>query len=151
MNKVVLASICAISMIGPTVVIAGSPTRPAAWMAKVDPWILDTGRSGETEFLVLLCEQADLSAAATLSTKLEKGRFVFEQLTATAKRTQPPVLAALSVRGVKHRSYWVANMIWVKGDLETVRAMAERADVAHLYANPAVHLDEPVRQGGGDP
>ena len=38
-------------------------------------------------------------------------------------------------------------MIWVRGGLGAVEAMARRSDVAHVYANPTVHLDEPVSQG----
>jgi uncharacterized repeat protein (TIGR01451 family) len=112
-----------------------------AWEAKVDSWVLETGASGETEFIVYLSEQADLSAAAALSTKLEKGTYVFETLTAVAERTQGLLLADLAALGVEHRAYWVANMIWVRGDLSIVQALASRADVAHVYANPTVQHD----------
>jgi len=111
------------------------------WRAKVDPWVLDTGRSQATEFLVYLDEQADLSEAAALPTKADKGAFVHRTLSETAQRSQKSVLDALSARGVEHRSYWIANMIWVRGGLDTVQTMAERADVAHVYANPAVTID----------
>ena len=40
-------------------------------------------------------------------------------------------------------------MIWVRAGLATVRAMAERDDVMHVHANPAVRVDEPVEAGGG--
>ncbi|HSO26994.1 MAG TPA: hypothetical protein VLS48_02925, partial [Anaerolineales bacterium] len=48
------------------------PTGPD-WRAKVDPWTLSEAAQGETEFLLLLSEQADLSSAARLQTKTEKG------------------------------------------------------------------------------
>ncbi|HSF81636.1 MAG TPA: S8 family serine peptidase [Anaerolineales bacterium] len=35
-------------------------------------------------------------------------------------------------------------MIWARGDAALVQALAARQEVAHLYANPAVHLDEPA-------
>jgi uncharacterized repeat protein (TIGR01451 family) len=54
------------------------------------------------------------------------------------------VLSQLKQLGVEHRSYWVANMIWVRGGMGAVQAMAQRGDVAHVYANPQVRLDEPV-------
>ena len=42
-----------------------APSAPADWQSKVDPWVLNTARSeGQTEFLVFLAQQADLSAAA---------------------------------------------------------------------------------------
>jgi subtilisin family serine protease len=127
--------------------LARAAGPPADWRQKVDPWVLERAAgtpSGAAEFLVLLAEQADLSPARLLPTKADRGRFVFERLTAVARRTQGPLLAELAARGVPHRAYWVANMIWVAGDLATVRALAERADVGHLYANPWVRLAPPA-------
>ena len=120
---------------------------PDAWRAKVDPWVLDTASEGETEFIVFLSQQANVSGAEALTSKVEKGRFVFEALTQTADATQGPVLKALQAAGVEHRPYWITNMIWVRGGLGAVEAMARRSDVAHVYANPTVHIDEPVSKG----
>ncbi len=130
-------------------------TAPAApWQDKVDPWVLATASAtagGETEFLVFLADQADLSAAAGLSTKLEKGRYVYETLTRKADATQGPLIAALKARGVDYQPYWVANMIWVRGNLADIEALAARPDVAHLYANPTVHMAEPAREPEAGP
>ena len=128
--------------------LAGSPLpAPAesasAWQSKVDTWVTATAANGETEFLIYLSEQADLSGAAALPTKLEKGRYVYEALTRVAQRTQGPVIAALQASGAEYHPYWVANVIWARGDQRLVQAMAARPDVAHLYANPWVPLDEP--------
>lgn len=122
---------------------AGAAPDPGLkWEEKVDPWVLQTAAKGPTEFLVFLTAQADLSAADALPTKLEKGTYVYQTLSELAERTQAPVLAQLQQLGVAHRSYWVANMIWVRGGMGAVQAMAQRGDVAHLYANPRVRLDE---------
>ena len=94
---------------------------PDAWRAKVDPWVLNTATEGETEFIVFLAQQADVSGTEALQSKLEKGRFVFEALTQTADATQGPVLKALQAAGVEHRPYWIANMIWVRGGMDTSR------------------------------
>lgn len=118
-------------------------TSRSVWALKVDPWVLTTAAGGETEFLVYLQEQADLSGAAALPTKQEKGRFVYEQLTAVARRTQPAVIAALKSRSAAYRPFWIANMIWVRADAATVQALARRPDIAHIYANPAVQLAQP--------
>ena len=126
------------------------PVSESAWKNKVDPWVLKSAAQAPTELLVFLKEQADLSPAKHLLTKLEKGAYVYNQLTQTAKRTQAPLLAFLqdqqlrSPGTVEFRPYWVANMIWVRGDSDLVKTLAQRADIAHLYANPHVHLDEPI-------
>src|SRR5947207_2193423 len=100
---------------------AGSNANPQPrWQDKVDPWVLDKAGQGAAEFLVFLAEQADLSAADKLSTKEEKGAFAFERLRDTAARTQGPLLADLVSVGVEHQAFWVANMVWVKGDLALV-------------------------------
>jgi subtilisin family serine protease len=137
-----------------TVSSAGaSPLEPALgedgeWRSKVDSWVLDSAaRFGTSEFLLLLEEQADLSGAERLSTKEEKGRYVFERLTETAKRSQGKVLRILADRGLEHRPFWVANMIWVRGDLESIAMLAQRSDVARLHANPRVPLEQPERRG----
>lgn len=136
--------------------LAAAPVAAADWRQKVDPWVLErAGRvagggaapeaaGGEAEFLVFLAEQADLSPARRLPTKAEKGRFVFRRLTEVAARTQGPVLAELAALGVPHRPYWIANMVWVRGGLPAVQAMAARADVARVLANPWVRAELPV-------
>ncbi len=116
-----------------------------AWHDKVDPWVLDqaTGKR-PVEFIVFLDQQADLSPARSISGKVAKGAWVSEALRETARRTQAPILERLDALGVEHRSYWVANMIWVQADREVVRQMAERADVRRVHANPWIRMEQPV-------
>jgi subtilisin family serine protease len=123
---------------------AVGPAPIAPWQAKVDPWVLANAGAGKTEFLVSLSEQANLGGAARLQKKTEKGKHVYAALTATADRTQTPVLRELDRRGLAYRSFWIVNMIWVRGDLADLQALARRGDVAHIYANPAVQVAEPL-------
>jgi serine protease AprX len=122
----------------------------AAWQAKVAPQVLAQSASGPTEFLVVLKAQADLSAAYKLPTKAEKGAYVYHQLSQLAVRAQKPVLAELKALGVSYHPFWVSNMIWVRGNAASVQAMAQRADVARLDANPWVkqELPQPVQAPG---
>jgi uncharacterized repeat protein (TIGR01451 family) len=122
------------------------------WMDKVDPWVLSTAETkGSVEFLVFLREQAPVEEAGLLPTKEEKGEYVSRALRETAARTQAPVLEELKNLGAEARPYWIANMIWVRGDLEVARIMAERFDVARVSANPNVKLKtlpaEPAEEG----
>jgi len=131
--------------------VAAAAPPTSDWRDKVDPWVLESGRSQATEFLVFLDEQADLSAADQMATKEAKGQYVFNALTEIASRTQTSVLDDLSSRGIEHRAYWIANMIWVRGGIDTVQAMASRNDVAHIYANPTVRVDAISPLPGDDP
>ena len=122
------------------------------WQEKVDPRVLQRARdNGETEFILFLREQADVSGAATLTTKEEKGAYVYAQLAEMARRTQPGLIAALEQRDIPYRPYWIANMIWARGDVGDVQALAQQVDVAHVYANPYVRLDAPVAGSGEAP
>lgn len=116
----------------------------AAWQEKVDPWVIQQAEKGDTKFIIFLTEQADLSGSALLAAKEEKGKWVFDRLTAVAQQTQKPVIDALKSLGVDHRPYWVANMIWARADLATVTSMALRSDVDRVHANPAVRLQMPA-------
>ena len=119
------------------------------WRTKVDPWVLERAAgTGGVDYLVFLDSQADLGAARFLPSRLEKGRYVFDTLRAHAARTQGPLLEVLRGAGVAHHAFWVANMIHVRSDEATLRGLAERPDVAHIYANPEVALRSPVSSEG---
>lgn len=116
-------------------------TPPEPWRTKVDPWVLDAAGAGEAEFLVFLADQADVSSAAALGSKREKGEYVYRTLSEHAARTQAGLRRSLERMGVAWQPFWVANMIWVRGDVAALAALAARADVARIYANPHVRLD----------
>lgn len=125
---------------------SGTPAVADSWTDKVDPWVLDRlalDSAGESEFLIVLADQADLSGARALRTKEEKGRFVFDHLRATAARSQAGLLDELTRAGVAHRSYWIANLIWAKANAATLAAIASRPDVAGIAANPSVAISAP--------
>lgn len=141
-RKFVMLFLLMITAVTLALLVNARQTAASAWTQKVDQWVLDnTANGNETEFLVFLKEQADLSGAAALPTKDEKGQYVYEQLTAVANRTQPAVTAVLDGLEVEYRPFWVANMIWVKGDSAVVQTMAQHNSVAHIYANPTVQME----------
>jgi serine protease AprX len=105
----------------------------ADWRTKVDARVLDSAALGETEFLIYMKQQADLSGSKTLATKNEKGRYVYDRLTSVAQATQANVKQALSQRGAPHKSFWISNTIWAKGDLTVLQAVAALSEVAAIY------------------
>ena len=98
-----------------------------------------TANGQQAEFFVVLADQADLSAAANLQTKAEKGRFVFQTLFNKAQTTQGPILQWLRERGLEHRSFYIVNAILVKGTRDVAEALAARPDVARVEGNPRIH------------
>lgn len=131
-----------VSLVGmPSSLAQATPQPGSAWQHKVDDWVLEQIAQGESEFLVVLNEQADLSGANAFPTKQAKGRYVYQTLTSLAARTQPGVLRSLQASGAHTRSYWIANLIWVRGGLPAVQAAASRPDVYRVIANPWVRGD----------
>lgn len=129
-----------------TIASGGLPGQAQAsdWRSKIDPRVLENSTHGETEFLIFLTEQADVSGATRLQTKLEKSAYVVKQLDEVAQRTQPAIIAVLNKFGAEYRAFRVANLIWARGGQPVIRALAERKDVARLYANPQVRLAIPA-------
>ena len=123
-----------------------SHARPAAPLDKIAPWVMEhTAGGGQAEFLIVLADQADLSGAEALSTKLEKGRYVRDALWSKAQSTQAPLLAQLAARHIEHRAYYIVNLIWAKGDRNLALDLAARPDVARIEANPQIsNLQSPI-------
>jgi serine protease AprX len=130
-------------------VLAPGPVSGRAetsWEAKVEPLLLEEFQQApgeQIEFLIFLTEQADLNRARHLSTKEEKGEFVSSVLQEVSTRTQRPLLGELTRQGVPHRSFWVANMVWAKGDIQLIQSIASRPEVSQIYANTLVQLSLP--------
>jgi len=111
----------------------------------------ETANGGSTEALVVLTQQADLSPAYTMKTKLEKGTFVFNTLRAVASSTQGPILDLLKQRGIPYQSFYIVNMIKVTGDRSLMDELAARDDVARIDANPLVRTALPNPHGKVSP
>src|SRR5437764_11893335 len=113
---------------------------------KLAPWVMEhTANGQQAEFFVLLADQADLSPAANLPTKTEKGRFVHQTLLEKAQSTQGPILQWLRDRHIENQSFYIVNAILVKGDRQLAETLATRPDVARFTGHPhrPSHLPQP--------
>jgi len=126
-----------------------SQSAESVALAKLAPWVIEHTQNGkQAEFLVVLANQADLNGAAQLKTKDEKGRFVYKALWNKAQETQKRLLSWLDAGKIEHRSYYLVNMIWVRGNLDVALALAARDEVARIEGNPEIHNDiEPATNG----
>src|SRR6266699_931878 len=133
----------------------GSPNQSVA-AQKIAPWVTEhTANGQQAEFFVVLADQADLSGAANLQTKTEKGRYVYDTLLNKSQSTQGPILQWLQARAIEHQSFYIVNAILVTGGREIAEALAARPDVARVEGNPLIHNDLPqpgaVTQGPSQP
>jgi serine protease AprX len=144
----VAAAVAALGAFGSSRTISqGGPVDQNAAATKIAPWVMEhTANGQQAEFFVVLADQADLSGAAALPTKNEKGRYVRDALWNKSQATQGPILQWLSERGLEHQSFYIVNALLVKGSREIAEALASRPDVARIEGNP--HIQNVFPQSG---
>jgi hypothetical protein len=87
-------------------------------------------------FLIILEEQADLSAAYLIPDREARLQYVYETLVETAERTQAPLRAELDALGAPHRPYYAINMIRVDGRRWLMGRFEGRPGVTRVILNP---------------
>jgi serine protease AprX len=142
---IVAAAIAALGAFGSSRASSqGSPPEQAAIATKIAPWVMEHTVNGQqAEFFVVLADQADLSGAAALPIKSEKGRYVYDALRNKSQASQGPLLQLLRERGLEHQSFYIVNAILVKGSREIAEMLAARPDVARVEGNPHIQNSFP--------
>ncbi|MDP9098151.1 MAG: S8 family serine peptidase [Verrucomicrobiota bacterium] len=122
---------------------AGS--KPAEIMAKIAPEVLaETAEGGSASIVILLSDQADVSAAYQIRDQDARGWFVYNGLTQHAARTQVGLRAELEARGVSSQSFWAANMVVATANRPLIESLAARKDVARIDSNnPVRWIEDP--------
>ncbi len=120
-----------------------------------DDLVQSLHRGQTVSFFVELIDQADTSDARYLSTKEEKGWYVYNTLTEHARRTQADLIRLLDRENIKYRSFWISNVILVEGDMHLFEMLVVRDDIQALYPNLMQKVlpdmpepDEPIRGWG---
>ncbi len=108
---------------------------------KIHPMVIsDTSGGRSASFIVMMAQQADLSGAAKLQSKLAKGEYVFETLRAIALRTQAPLITRLTALGVRYRTNLVNNSITVFGGSGVMNELAASPLVDRIEPDRPVHF-----------
>ncbi len=137
----------------PASALAAAPAGvyPAAAIDKVAPWVWErTAAGARADFLVVLHDQADVSGAARLPGKVERGRYVRDALWQKAQSGQRSLLDWLDQRGIAYHSYYIVSLVAVTGDRDLAMALAARPDVARIEGNPQIRnaLPKPTVDAG---
>jgi len=107
--------------------------------------LTDTTDGQRTSVVIMLADQADVSAANSMTNQDARGWYVYNTLREHAARTQVGLQAFLKTAGVTYQSFWVANMIVATADRSLVEKLAVRADVARVDSNaPTRWIEDPV-------
>jgi hypothetical protein len=110
--------------------------QASAALAKIEPHLAAAiAPAGNSEALFVLSGQADLSRADRLTTKLEKGQYVYAKLKEVAGRTQAPIRKRLDELGIPYESFFSVNMIKVNASRDQLCELAGRDEVERVELN----------------
>ena len=110
--------VCTLSVCIAALVSTDSSSLLAQASAPIERAVLDQAdrQKGEATFWVILRERANLTAAPGIAQRDLRGKFVYDQLTSVAARSQGGLRALLKGRGISFKPFWIANAIQVTGD-----------------------------------
>ena len=136
---------------------SAAPLTPVAVAeaAPIDPALraaFAAAADGQTRFVVLFAEQADLSAADKIDDWEAKGQYVFDALTSTASRSQAALVDAYNGSRLPgavsyFEPYWIVNAIVVQGDQQAAEAMAAFAGVEAIALEGKPVPPDPIEEG----
>ena len=121
---------------------------------KVSPQAMEDTADGKTaSIVILLADQADVSAAYDIKDHDARGWFVYNRLTEHAKKTQAGLRTLLNSRGINYKSFWAANMMIAEADRSLAVEIAGRSDVARIDSNrPSRWVEDPkIARSSVDP
>lgn len=124
--------------------VSFSQDNEKKFLQKAQPDLIRDFKNGKDEFWIILKEQVDVSGAKLLKTKDEKGQYVFDKLTETASRTQAPFISLLKSKGVEYQNFWIANSIFIKGDINLAKELSSYESVKEFLPNPNFYVQEPI-------
>ena len=113
---------------------------------KISPALSAQAAIGTTnlDFIIILNNQADLSAAATKADKISKGTYVLSALQATAAQTQAGLIDYLNQESMSYQTFYVVNAIKTVGNADQLMSIAQFPIVKKIIANSPYRLEVPT-------
>ncbi|MFK7948031.1 MAG: S8 family serine peptidase [Saprospiraceae bacterium] len=129
------------------ILIASIHIFAQSWQDKIDTRLNSfNGTTNQFEFLVQFVHHVDISQSKLLTDKTAKGTLVMKQLHANVKKTQASIIDVLEIKKVPFQDFWIANVIWVYGDFELVKQIAQYPEVKIISENSRMKILEPIEQ-----
>ena len=133
-----------IAMLAWSAAAGSTESRPTDVASKIAPEVLaEADGNGTASIVIMLADQADVSAAHQMKDQDARGWFVYRTLSEHAVRTQASLRGELDARGVSYQSFWAANMLVATADRTLIETLAARQDVARIDSNKEVRWIEP--------
>ena len=132
-------ALCSVGLLLAMIALSSTAgVKPGAIEAKIAPQVMaDTLGDNNASVVILLADQADVSAAYNMKDQDARGWLVYNTLTQHAARTQAGLRTFLDAQGISYQSFWAANMIVMAADRTLVESLAARDDVARIDSNNA--------------
>ncbi len=130
-----------LSAAGSAAIVRAEPPPPVD-PQRVDQAVLDALQADSTtDYILVFAEEVDLSRAYRISDWVERGQYVVDALKAAAARSQKRAQAELQRRGLRYRSFFTANEIYVyAGNGPALQALVNLPEVARVRAPVTVQL-----------
>ena len=130
------------SMVAPSAALA-KPQEPQASILVAPEVLADMETNGSASYWIDFKAEADLSAAYDMGWS-ERGWYVYNTLSATAKESQANVAAYLTGANVEYQSYWIKNTILVKSsNLNTLNGLLNFNEIKAITPRHTFILYEP--------
>lgn len=124
---------------------SANPENPSA---KIEAKLFnEIAAKGQADFFITFKEKANLGPAKTLTSKAQKGAYVYDTLRLNADAAQHDLRAYLDTRGVQYTSFYITNAILVRGgNQDLLMAVAAQPEVASVTANHSYQMEQPKAQ-----
>ncbi|MEZ4910766.1 MAG: S8 family serine peptidase [Saprospiraceae bacterium] len=118
--------------------------------SKIDPKLLLLPEDSLESFVIVLKEQAVLSGLKQKMTKNQKAKYVYETLLKVAESSQQELIKDLNSNNIPYQSFYIVNCIEAKGNIQLIRRLAQRDDVAQIIENGYFQMLKGVRDDSQD-
>ena len=121
--------------------------------AEIDRALLDKlAIDGSADFVVVMAEQADLSAAYDITDWSERGWYVYDALREVAKRTQDAILEYAKKNGFTYQAFLTTNSVQIhSGTLQAAQEIAALPGVALIREPRVAYVDPSIIEGPEEP
>jgi uncharacterized repeat protein (TIGR01451 family) len=135
---------------------AATPSAPSAQEdppAEIERALLDKLTvEGAADFIVVMAEQADLSAAYDITDWSARGWYVYNTLREVASRTQAPIVSYAKQNGLKVKTLFTTNSVHVQsGTLSSAQEIAMLPGVALIREPRIAYVDPATIEGPQQP
>ncbi len=99
---------------------------------KIDIKLTQLASGQAKNIVIMMKEQSDISAVGNIKGKDAKATFVYHQLYSEAKESQQQIIHILTENKIRHRSFYIVNMISATCNMDMIKRLSEREDVAYI-------------------